>query len=72
MPKDTDLTEENIQKIFENKDISSGIIVFINGEQDQQNIIDKVKNSLNFSNSEYINKVNTSDVYYVHNELYIY
>ena len=67
MPKDMDLTEENIQKIFENKDISSGIIVFINGEQDQQDIIDKMKNFLNFSNSQYINKVNTSDAYYIYN-----
>ena len=67
MPKDMELTEKNIQKIFENKDISSGIIVFINGEQDKQDIIDRMKNFLNFSNSEYLNKVNTSDVYYIHN-----
>lgn len=67
MPKDIDFTEENIQKIFENKDISNGIIVFISGEQDHQDMIDKMKNYLNFSNCEYLNRLNTSDIYYIHN-----
>ena len=67
MPKDVEYTKENIQRIFENKDISNGIIVFINEEKDDNDIINKVENYLNFSNSEHLGRLNSCDAYYIHN-----
>ena len=62
-----DCTEENIQKIFENKDIKKGIIVFINKGQDNEKLLNTVKMSLNFNNFEHLKKLNSADVYYISN-----
>lgn len=64
--KDIDCTVDNIQKIIENKDISKGIVIFINGEQDNDNIIDTVKKSLNFANSEHLKRLISCDAYYIY------
>ena len=65
--RDMDCTEENIQKIFENKDIKKGIIVFINKGQDNDKLLNTVKMSLNFNNFEHLKKLNSADVYYISN-----
>ena len=65
--RDMDCTEENIQKIFENKDIKKGIIVFINKGQDNEKLLNTVKMSLNFNNFEHLKKLNSADVYYISN-----
>ena len=62
--KDIKYTENNIEKILENKDISNGIIIFIN-EEDNNTIINKIKSYLNFTNYEHLKRLSTCDVYYV-------
>ena len=63
--KDLDCTEENIQEIFKDKDISKGIVVFINEGQENDELIDTIKQALNLTNSEYLKRLNACDVYYL-------
>lgn len=64
--KDINYTDYNIQKILENKDISKGILIFINEQQDNNTIIDKVKKNLNFTNYEHLQRLTSCDAYYIH------
>lgn len=59
--KDLDYTEENIQKILEGKDIQDGLIIFVN-EVDIENL-EKIKEATNLKNVEYLEKLNSCDVY---------
>lgn len=63
--KDIEYTEENIQKILENKDISKGILIFINEEQSDESI-DKIRKIINFTNCEHLQRLTSCDVYYIH------
>lgn len=64
--KDTDYSKENLKKISENKDISNGIIVFTNANQDRDFIVNTVKENLNFTVCEYLDRLTSCDVYYLH------
>lgn len=64
--KDVDYTESNIQEILKDKDISNGIIVFANYEENNNTIIDEIKSGLDFKNCEYLTKLNSCDVYYIY------
>ena len=64
--KDLDCTEENIQEIFEDKDISKGIIVIISDNLDKNGIIETIKDAENFSTFEEVQRLWCSNVYYVH------
>ena len=63
--KDIEYTEDNIRNILENKDISKGIIVFINGGQENDDILAVVKSAMNFESIEYLKRLNACDVYYL-------
>lgn len=63
--KDIGCTKENIKDIMENKDISNGILIFINDWQDNEKIVDIVKQSMNLSNVTYLKRLNMCDVYYI-------
>lgn len=63
--KDIDYEKNNIQKILEGKDISKGIIIFINEEQNNENIIEKITKQLNFSNYEHLERLTKCDIYYL-------
>lgn len=63
--KDIDYTEENIKNILEGKDISNGIVVFINENQDNDKILTQIKNALNFENTTWLHRLNACDVYYM-------
>ncbi len=64
--KDMDCTEENIQNILEGKDVSNGIIVFINDGQDNDSIIETIKNALGYNNCDDITRLWLSTVYYIY------
>ena len=64
--KDLDCTEENIQAIFENKDISEGIIVVISDNLDKNGILETIKEAENFTETEELQRLWCSNVYYVH------
>lgn len=64
--KDIQYTESNIKEIVKNKNISKGILIFINDGQNNQLIIDTIKQSLNLTNCEYLQKLSSCDAYYIH------
>ena len=64
--KDLDCTEENIQAIFENKDISEGIIVVISDNLDKNGILETIKEAEDFTETEELQRLWCSNVYYVH------
>ena len=64
--KDIHFTDQNIQKIVENKDISRGVLIFINDGQNNQLIINTVKRSLNLMNCDYLQRLSSCDAYYIH------
>ena len=56
--------EETI--LFEDKDISKGIIVVISDNLDKNNIIETIKDAENLSTFEEVERLWCSNVYYVH------
>ena len=66
--KDLEYTEENIQKILQQKDISKGIIIFLNEGQKNDDILEVVKRATNLNNCEYLKRLNACDVYYLNNK----
>lgn len=63
--KDIEYTKENINNILRDKDISKGIVVFINENQDNDSIINAIKKATNLKTSEYLKRLNACDVYYL-------
>lgn len=63
--KDMLYTEENINNILKGKDLSNGLIVFINPEQENDKIIEIIKSATGLQNSEYLKRLNACDMYLV-------
>ena len=63
--KDIECEEENIKEILKNKDISNGIIVFINEGQENDYILNKLKIATNLENCQYLKRLNACDLYYL-------
>ena len=63
--KDIEYTSENIQKILNNINTSKGILIFIN-ETPKDEILSQIKQSKDFKNCEYINKLNATEIYYIY------
>ena len=64
--KDIEYTEENIQEIFGNKDVSNGVIILLDQGEKTDGIINTVKNALNLEDSRYLQRLTSCDVYYVY------
>lgn len=67
--KDMECNEENIKKILLDKDISDGVLVFINGGQENEEIIQVIQKATNFNQTTYLQRLNACDVYYIENTL---
>ncbi len=63
--KNIKYTDENIQKILKDKNLSKGIIVLINDGQDKNSIIKIVKEATNLKTCKHLQKLNASDIYYL-------
>ena len=63
--KDINYSKEEIQKILEGKDISKGIIIFINERENNEKIINNVKEYLNLKNVEKLKQLNGCDIYFL-------
>ena len=63
--KDVECTDENIQNILKGKDLSNGLVVFINGGQENDQIMETIKNATGLSKLEWIKGLNACNVYYV-------
>ena len=63
--KNINYSKEEIQKILEGKDISKGIIIFINERENNEKIINNVKEYLNLKNAEKLKQLNGCDIYFL-------
>lgn len=66
---DMECNEENIKKILLDKDISDGVLVFINDGQENEEIIQVIQKATNFNQTTYLQRLNACDVYYIENTL---
>ena len=55
--KDLEYTEETINQIFEGKDISKGIIIFINKDDGNEKVLEPLCNTLNFKNVKFLKRI---------------
>lgn len=63
--KDIECTEENIKEILKYKDISNGVLIFINDLQDNEKILDTIQKTTNLYDTIYLKRLNMCDVYYI-------
>ena len=64
--KDLECTEENIKEILKDKDISKGIVVFINEGQENDPKLQSIVNAMKLEKWTYLKRLNACDVYYVY------
>ena len=63
--RDIECTEENIGDILDGKDISRGIVVFINEGQDNDSSLQTIINATSLQNCTWLKRLNACDVYYL-------
>ena len=63
--KDIEYTTQNISKILDGKDLSNGMVVFINEGQNNDYILEQTKKALNLKEWQYLKRMNACDVYYL-------
>lgn len=63
--KDIECNEYEIKKIFFEKDISKGVIIFVNDGQESDNIVNIIKDVLKLQDISYIKRLNACDVYLI-------
>ena len=56
--KDIECNEENIKEIMQNKNISNGMLIFINDGQNNNELLEKIKNTLQLKNTTYLKRLN--------------
>jgi len=62
---DFEYTQENIKRVFEGKDISNGVYVFINPRQNNEKILRNIKHAVSLNEHELVDKLNACYVYYL-------
>lgn len=63
--KDMEYTVDNVEKILNGKDTSKGLVIFINEGQENDYILEVVKQATNLTSCEYLKRLNACDVYYL-------
>ena len=63
--KDLEYSVENIKAIFKEKDISKGIIVFINKDEENDEILRKISDSLHLGKQEHLKRMNACNIYFM-------
>ena len=63
--KDVECTNENINKILNGKDLSNGVLIFINGGQNNDDIMDKIKSATGLNEWKWIKGLNACNIYLV-------
>lgn len=64
---DTDFSSEYIKQILDGKDISKGLVLFIDHSEhdNREKIINEFKSTLELKNEKYVKRLNACDVYYL-------
>ena len=63
--KDVECTNENINKILNGKDLSNGVLIFINGGQNNDDIMNKIKSATGLNEWKWIKGLNACNIYYI-------
>lgn len=63
--KDAELTNENINDILADRDISKGVVLFINGGQNNDEIINAMLDATRLESATHIKRMNACDIYYL-------
>lgn len=63
--KDIECSEEKIKKILKSKDISDGVLIFINDWQDNEKMLTIIQKSINLYDVTYLQRLNMCDIYYI-------
>lgn len=64
--KDIEYTSENIQNILQEKDMTNGIMIFINDGQNKSSIIQVIRKTTNLKKVEHLKRMNACDIYYIY------
>lgn len=59
-------TPEKIQEIFEGRDLSDGVTVFINEKQDHQALLELLVSTLELNGYTHVEHLNACDIYYLY------
>lgn len=63
--KNFEPTEENVKRIVDGKDLSEGMLVFVNFGNDYDAVFESVRGATGLQNVEHIHRFNNCDIYYV-------
>ena len=66
--KDSELTKENLRAIYKGQDLSNGLLVFINANQNNDEILSMFKRATHFGNVAHVHHLNACDIYLVKSE----
>jgi len=61
----TECNSSNVQNIMNDKDLSRGIVVFLNDNQNKDKIIETIRNSLRLERVQHLKRMNACDIYYL-------
>lgn len=63
--KDTECNDENVKKILEKENTQNGLIIFINEENENDEILETIKNVTNLEKITHLKRMNACDIYYI-------
>ena len=63
--KDIECNNENINNILKDKDISNGIIVFVNEGQDNDSVLKAISSATKLESITHLKRMNACDIYYI-------
>lgn len=63
--KDIECTEEKIKEIMKDRDISNGMLLFINDGQKNEELLNRIKELTNLDKITYLQRLNACDVYVI-------
>ena len=63
--KNLEHTVENVRNIFEGKDISKGIIIFINKDEGNDEVLRNISDSLDLGKPEHLKRMNACNIYFI-------
>ena len=63
--RDMEYTVKNIKQILDGKDTQKGLVIFINEGQENDDILEVLKETTNLINCKYLKRLNACDVYYL-------
>ena len=63
--KDLEYSVENIKSIFKGKDISKGIIIFINKDEGNDEVLRNISDSLDLEKAEHLKRMNACNIYFM-------